>query len=151
MLPGVIDKMKNLAKKQPRFKLLSNLTKGEYYTELASARIQFNSSLQDYVSWTVLESTTFGCDLVFPNFRSFPEFIPESKMYKPFNVQSALKTLQNVIHEGAFHGTDFNFADIADLGRRMEGYIISNRYTSEINVWHESELCEHLIKQEGIQ
>jgi glycosyltransferase involved in cell wall biosynthesis len=79
MLPGVIEAMNELADRQPRFKLLSNLTKEQYYTELADAKIQFNSSLQDYVSWTVLESTTFGCDVIFPDFRSFPEFVPADK------------------------------------------------------------------------
>lgn len=150
MLPGVIEAMEDLAKRQPRFKLMANLTKEEYYTELAEARIQFNSSLQDYVSWTVLESTAFGCDLVFPNFRSFPEFIPESRMYKPFNVHSALDTFETVIQTGTPFATQFNFADIADLGRRMEAYIIANRYTTEVNVWHEAKLCETLIKQQGI-
>ena len=150
MMPGVLEAMGDLAHRQPRFKLMANLTKEEYYTELAEARIQFNSSLQDYVSWTVLESTAFGCDLVFPNFRSFPEFVPESRMYKPFNVHSALDTFETVIQTGTPFATQFNFADIADLGRRMEAYIIANRMTTEINVWHESDLCEELIKQQGI-
>ena len=150
MMPGVIDPLEDLAKRQPRFKLMANLTKEEYYTELADARIQFNSSLQDYVSWTVLESTAFGCDLVFPNFRSFPEFVPESRMYKPFNVQSALNTFDTVIQTGTPFATQFNFADIADLGRRMEAYIIANQMTTEINVWHETDLCKQLIKQQGI-
>jgi glycosyltransferase involved in cell wall biosynthesis len=150
MMPGVLEAMGDLAHRQPRFKLMANLTKEEYYTELAEARIQFNSSLQDYVSWTVLESTAFGCDLVFPNFRSFPEFVPESRMYKPFNVHSALDTFETVIQTGTPFATQFNFADIADLGRRMEVYIIANRMTTEINVWHESDLCEELIKQQGI-
>lgn len=150
MMPGVLEAMGDLAHRQPRFKLMANLTKEEYYTELAKARIQFNSSLQDYVSWTVLESTAFGCDLVFPNFRSFPEFVPESRMYKPFNVHSALDTFETVIQTGTPFATQFNFADIADLGRRMEAYIIANRMTTEINVWHESDLCEELIKQQGI-
>ena len=43
MLPGVIDALNDLAKKQPRFKLMSGLTKEEYYTELATCRIQFNT------------------------------------------------------------------------------------------------------------
>jgi len=64
MLPGVIDAMNSLASRQPRFKLLSGLTKEEYYTELATCRIQFNTSLQDYVSWTVIEATAFGADIV---------------------------------------------------------------------------------------
>lgn len=146
MLPGVIEAMESLADRQPRFKLLSNLTKEEYYTELATAKIQFNSSLQDYVSWTVLESTAFGCDLVFPNFRSFPEFIPESKLYRPFNVLDALNTLDLCIVSPT---PNYNFAEIADTGRRMEGYIIANGMPQEINVWHELEYCKYLLNKQG--
>ena len=149
MLPGVIEALESLAKKQPRFKLLSNLTKEEYYSELALAKIQFNSSLQDYVSWTVLESTTFGCELVFPDFRSFPEFIPKDKLYKPFNVKSALHVLNNVKTTSPT-GVYYNFPDISDLGRRMEAYIIANDITQELNVWHESAYCNHLLKTQGI-
>lgn len=149
MLPGVIEALEALANKQPRFKLLSNLTKEEYYTELADAKIQFNSSLQDYVSWTVLESTTFGCDLVFPDFRSFPEFIPDDRMYKPFNVKSAISVL-NYVKTSSPAGTYYNYPNLADLGRRMEAYIIANNITQEINVWHESKYCEHLLNEQGL-
>lgn len=149
MLPGAIEALETLAKKQPRFKLLNNLTKEQYYNELALAKIQFNSSLQDYVSWTVLESTTFGCELVFPDFRSFPEFIPQDKLYKPFNVKSALHILNNVKSTNRT-GIYYNFPDISDLGRRMEAYIISNDITQELNVWHESAYCTHLLNTQGI-
>lgn len=149
MLPGVIEEMNALARRQPRFKLLSNLTKEEYYTELATAKIQFNSSLQDYVSWTVLESTAFGCDVVFPNFRSFPEFIPARQMYQPFQVQDAVNTLMNCIFKLEISSATYNFAEIADIGRRMEAYIIANDYQQEINVWHELEYCKYLLKQQG--
>jgi glycosyltransferase involved in cell wall biosynthesis len=147
MLPGVIEAMEELASRQPRFQLLSNLTKEEYYTELATAKIQFNSSLQDYVSWTVLESTAFGCDLVFPNFRSFPEFIPSERLYQPFNVQDAINTMQLCIE---LDTPNYKFAEIADVGRRMEAYIISNNVTQEINVWHESEYCKFLLNKQGL-
>jgi glycosyltransferase involved in cell wall biosynthesis len=146
MLPGVIEAMEALAERQPRFQLLSNLTKEEYYTELATAKIQFNSSLQDYVSWTVLESTAFGCDLVFPNFRSFPEFIPSERLYQPFSVQDAINTMQLCIE---LDTPNYKFAEIADIGRRMEAYIISNNVTQEINVWHESEYCKFLLNKQG--
>lgn len=143
MLPGVIEAMEALAAEQPRFQLLSNLTKEEYYQELATAKLQFNSSLQDYVSWTVLESTAFGCDVVFPNFRSFPEFIPENRLYRPFDVDDAIDTLERVC---VGWGQKYKFATISDIGRQMEAYIIANDITQEINVWHESEYCAHLLK-----
>ena len=145
MLPGVLDAMNELAKEQPRFKLLSGLTKEEYYTELATCKVQFNSSLQDYVSWTVIESTMFGADIVFPDFRSFPEFIDQDRLYKPFDLQSAVDTLETAIANPKTH---FDIGNTSDLGRRMEGYIIARDYDKEINVWHEKEYCEELLYQD---
>ena len=146
MLPGAIDALNKLAKEEPRFKLLNGLTKEEYYTELATCRIQFNSALQDYVSWTVIEATAFGADIVYPNFRSFPEFIDSDRMYKPFNVQSAINTLHDVLDAPKTH---YDIVDTSDLGRQMEGYIIANDYDKEICVWHEREYCKHLLKTQG--
>jgi glycosyltransferase involved in cell wall biosynthesis len=142
MMPDVIQSMQELALRQPRFKLLSGLTKEEYYTELATCKIQFNSSLQDYVSWTVIESTTFGADIVFPNFRSFPEFIDNDRLYVPFNQKLAVQAIEHAISNPKTHSY---ISDISDLGRRMEAYIIANQYPYEICIWHERELCEALI------
>ena len=144
MLPGAVEALNKLAEEQPRFKLLTGLTKEEYYTELATCKIQFNSSLQDYVSWTVFESTAFGADLVFPFFRSFPEFIDADRMYKPFDVKSALETIEDALESPKVHP---HIVDRSDLGRQMEGYIIANDYENELCVWHEKELCEALLEQ----
>tara|TARA_B100001059_G_scaffold96872_1_gene96083 strand:- start:7229 stop:8482 length:1254 start_codon:yes stop_codon:yes gene_type:complete len=145
MLPGVMDALNEMAKEQPRFKLLSGLTKEEYYIELSTCRVQFNSSLQDYVSWTVIESTMFGADIVFPDFRSFPEFIDQDRLYKPFDLQSAVDTLETAIANPRRH---FDISETSDLGRKMEGYIIARDYDKEINVWHEKEYCEELLYQD---
>jgi len=143
MLPGAIEALNALAKKQPRFKLLNGLTKEQYYEELATCKIQFNTSLQDYVSWTVIEATAFGADIVYPNFRSFPEFIDADRLYKPFDVKSAIQT----IHHAAFHTrTHYDIVDISDLGRQIEAFIMLNDVTQEINVWHETEYCKYLIQ-----
>ena len=146
MLPGVLDALNKLAERQPRFKLLNNLTKEEYYRELAEAKIQFNCALQDYVSWTVLESTAFGCDIVFPNFRSFPEFIPSDRLYTAFNVNSAVLRLTEIMSK---RQPNYNIAYLADLGRQMEGYIVANGIKQEINIWHEAEYCKHLLNKKG--
>jgi glycosyltransferase involved in cell wall biosynthesis len=147
MLPGVIDAMNKLAQRESRFKLLKGLTKEEYYTELATCRIQFNTSLQDYVSWTVIEATTFGADIVYPNFRSFPEFIDGDRMYKAFDWRDAILVLSRSILSPRTH---YDIVEKSDLGRRMEGYIIANDYSNEICVWHESELCEALLETEKV-
>ena len=107
--------------------------------------MQFNSSLQDYVSWTVIESTTFGADIVFPDFRSFPEFIDQDRLYKPFDLQSAVDTLETAIANPRRH---FDIGNTSDLGRRMEGYIIANDYDKELNIWHEKEYCQELLYQD---
>ena len=143
MLPGVIDAMNSLAARQPRFKLLSGLTKEEYYLELATCRIQFNTSLQDYVSWTVIEATAFGADIVYPNFRSFPEFIEASRLYIPFDVESALQVLKTALSAPKTHP---HIVDLSDLGRQMEAFIIMNDYKQELNIWHESQYCKHLLQ-----
>jgi len=147
MLPGVIDAMYALAKRQPRFKLMKGLTKEEYYTELATCRIQFNSSLQDYVSWTVIEATAFGADIVYPNFRSFPEFVDEDRMYKPFDVDSAIDVIHDALDTPKTH---YDIVDTSDLGRQMEGYIIANDYDKELCVWHEKEYCQALLDKQTV-
>lgn len=143
MLPGVIEALEALAAKEPRFKLLKNLSKEQYYTELASAKIQFNSSLQDYVSWTVLESMTFDCTPVFPDFRSFPELITESYLYKAFDVASAIHVLEYAA-QVTYHGK--NLPVISDTGRRLEAYIVANGIEHEVNIWHEYEYIKHLLE-----
>jgi len=145
MLPGVIESLNTLAKENTRFKLLDDLTKKEYYTELATCSIQFNTALQDYVSWTVIEATIFGADIVYPNFRSFPEFIDDDRLYKAFDVDNALTVLENTMDSLKIH--DY-IGDTSDLGRQMEAYIVSNKINNEINVWHELDYCLHLLKQE---
>ena len=145
MLPGVIESLNKLAAENKRFKLLSNLTKKEYYTELSICSIQFNTALQDYVSWTVIEATIFGADIVYPNFRSFPEFIDNDRLYKAFDLNDALIILDNAISSPKTHPL---IGDISNLGREMEAYIVSNKIENEINVWHEQEYCLHLLNKE---
>lgn len=144
-LPNAVNELRELSDKLPNFKFISGLTKTEYYQIMASAKILFNCSLQDYVSWTVLEASLFGCDLLFPEFRSFPEFIPKDRMYLPFNLTDALNTANSIINSGTFR--TYNFHKIADVGREMERYIMLNDIEIEYNVWHELELCKYLINQ----
>ena len=140
-IPGFVDFMKKFAENNPRFKMLSELTKEQYYHELQTAKIQFNSSLQDYVSWTLIESTMFDCDIVYPNFRSFPEIIDEYRLYKPFSVQSALSKLEACKLVPRTHQ---HISDISDKGRRLEAHIIMNDIKQEFNIWHESEYFKKL-------
>ena len=143
MLPGAIEAMEALAEEQPRFKIMANLTKEEYYEELAQATIQFNSSLQDYVSWTVLESMTFGCTPVFPDFRSFSELLNNKNMYKAFDLHDALQVLE---YAKTTPYVGKNLPEVSDIGRLMDAAIMVNGIDYEVNVWHEFEFFKHILK-----
>lgn len=141
-IPGLVEDLYKYSKEEPRFIIKENLTKEEYYKELATSKVLFNSSLQDYVSWTVIEATIFDCEICFPNFRSFPDFIEYYKMYKPFYVEDAVKHLK----EAMMSDNKLQYiSDISDLGRQIEGYIVANGIEHEINIWHESEYCKKLL------
>lgn len=131
-IPGLVDKIYGLSRKNPRFKVLENLTKDEYYRILCRAKIQFNSSKQDYVSWTLLEASTADCDLCYPDYRSFPECVPDDRRYEPENLMSALTLLDRIIHQPRTHR---NIPELANLGRRIEGYIIVHGSEKEVNIW----------------
>lgn len=84
-----------------RFSMRAGLTKDEYYQTLSRAAVQFNSSLQDYVAFTMLEAAAAGCDLCYPDFRSFPECVHASRRYAAFDVESALGVLSRCVERPA--------------------------------------------------
>ena len=146
-IPGFVDYMKKVAKNNPRLILKSKLTKEEYYLEVLKSKVQFNSALQDYVSWTLIESTMLDCDVCYPNFRSFPEILPADRMYRAFDVDSAVEVLETAIHNPRKHP---NVSTISDIGRQLEAYIMLNDVgDQEFNVWAETEYSHKLINNEN--
>jgi len=131
-VPGFVDAMKFFAQQNKRFKMEANLSKDDFYKILCKSKIQLNTSWQDYVSWTLLEAVTFGCDIAYPNFRSFKECIPKDRRYKPNNLKSALKILERCIQEHRRHD---NIAQHSDFGRLCEAAIICNGPYNEVNIW----------------
>lgn len=144
-LPGVVDMFYEYSKKNPRLKMLNDLSKVEYYQSIAESRIMFNSSLQDYVSWTSIEAHTFKTLFICPNFRSFPDFCDQRFMYKPFDVEDAVQLLDASVEYG-IQSTCRDLSNISDTGRMIEAYIMVNDIDYEINIWHEFELCKNLLK-----
>jgi len=80
------------------------LKKNEYYEELANSKILINTALQDWVSNTVSEADTFGCNLVFPAYRSFPEtlFNDKDSLYIPWSVDSAVEKVFKQLRRPAY-------------------------------------------------
>lgn len=130
----VIRELRALANSNQRFILGEGLTKDEYYTRLAMAAIQFNSSWQDYVSWTLIEATQFGCDICYPNFRSFPECVPADRLYDVNDPGSALQVLDECIRNPRTH---LRIPAIANAGRMKaaEIAILGDGHLMDVNVW----------------
>ena len=95
--PILLHCLNNYLNKYPENIVLKvNLTKEGYYKELVKSRIQINTSDQDFVSWTLLEATTWGCRPLYPYFLSFPEVLPNDFMYRKNDLFSA--ALEIVTH-----------------------------------------------------
>ena len=74
-----------------KLKIYENLSKNDYYNLLNDTKILFNCALQDWVSNTVSEADTLGCNVLFPAYRSFPETFANDhqRMYVPWSLDDA--------------------------------------------------------------
>jgi glycosyltransferase involved in cell wall biosynthesis len=76
-------------------KIYENLKKDQYYELLADSRVLFNCALQDWVSNTVSEADTLGCNVLYPAYRSFPETFANDRdrLYIPWSQEDAYQKL----------------------------------------------------------
>jgi hypothetical protein len=67
--------------------IFENLSKNEYYALVNDTRVLFNCALQDWVSNTVSEADTLGCNVLYPAYRSFPETFANDpdRLYIPWS------------------------------------------------------------------
>jgi hypothetical protein len=84
-----------------KLKIYDNITKNEYYAHLNNTRILFNCALQDWVSNTVSEADTVGCNVLYPAYRSFPETFANdpNRLYIPWSIDDAYHKMQNLLQE----------------------------------------------------
>ena len=82
-------------------KIYENLKKNDYYELLNDTRVLFNCALQDWVSNTVSEADTLGCNVLFPAYRSFPETFAndETRMYVPWSGRDAIEKLKTLLSQ----------------------------------------------------
>lgn len=94
-----VDRAKRMAAERSNLTILTGCTKGRYYAVLSRTKVQFNSALQDWISFTLLEALAFGCSPLYPNFRSFPDTLQyyEPSLYTPFDSRSALDKLDDLL------------------------------------------------------
>lgn len=141
-VPMIAKALIDYSKENHRFVIESDITKETYYRLLKESRIQFNSALQDYVSFTLIESTTFGCDVVYPDFRSFADCVPKDRRYAPFDVADAVNHLERAAAQQRSYD---HVSEISDMGLRLEGFIMANDIQQELNVWLETEFCKSIL------
>ena len=78
-----------------------NLSKNDYYQLLNDTRVLFNCALQDWVSNTVSEADTLGCNVLYPAYRSFPETFANDadRLYVPWSMTDAVNKLMPLLEE----------------------------------------------------
>ena len=84
-----------------QLKIFDNISKNEYYYHLNNTRVLFNCALQDWVSNTVSEADTIGCNVLYPAYRSFPETFANdpNRLYIPWSIDDAYHKMQNLLRE----------------------------------------------------
>ena len=84
-----------------KLKIYDNITKNDYYAYLNDTRVLFNCALQDWVSNTVSEADTLGCNVLYPAYRSFPETFSNdpNRLYVPWSIDDAYHKMQNLLRE----------------------------------------------------
>jgi hypothetical protein len=91
-----------------------DLEKNDYYALLNDTRVLFNCALQDWVSNTVSEADTLGCNVLYPAYRSFPESFANDheRLYVPWSIEDALNKLEKLLR--APHSNQGKISDWTD-------------------------------------
>jgi len=109
-----------------KLKLYEDLEKNDYYNIVNDSRVVFNCALQDWVSNTVSEADTLGCNVLYPAYRSFPETFANDheRMYVPWSlddVMSKLLPLLRMAHKNIGKISDYTDKTIDRICDILEG------------------------------
>jgi len=140
--PEYVARARDLAAKG-LLEIHENLTKNEYYALVNDSRVLFNCALQDWVSNTVSEADTLGCNVLYPAYRSFPETFANdpNRLYIPWSEDDAyekLKLLLNAPHHNMGLISDWNngtidrIVDIITDNHRARWDRSDNRYRDHV-------------------
>jgi hypothetical protein len=96
--PEYIDRARQL-EREGKLRIYENLKKNDYYNLVNDSRVLFNCALQDWVSNTVSEADTLGCNVLYPAYRSFPETFADdpNRLYVPWSIDDAFHKLENLL------------------------------------------------------
>ena len=98
--PEYVARARQLAS-EGRLKIYEDLKKNDYYALVNDTRVLFNCALQDWVSNTVSEADTLGCNVLYPAYRSFPETFADDpdRLYVPWSIDDAFHKLENLLEQ----------------------------------------------------
>jgi len=93
--------------------IYEDLEKNDYYDLLNDTRVLFNCALQDWVSNTVSEADTLGCNVLYPAYRSFPETFANdhTRLYIPWSLDDAMTKLKTLLKWNHNTGDISNWTD----------------------------------------
>ena len=151
--PEYVERARQM-EREGKLKIYDNLTKNEYYALVNDTRVLFNCALQDWVSNTVSEADTLGCNVLYPAYRSFPETFADdpNRLYVPWSIDDAYHKMQNLLREPHHNmglisdwtnGTVDRIVDIME-GSGEQWNRAGNRYRD-----HVSKAKYHVRKIEG--
>jgi hypothetical protein len=120
-----VDHARHL-EKRGLLKIYENLKKNDYYSLVNDSRVLFNCALQDWVSNTVSEADTLGCNVLYPAYRSFPETFANDpdRLYIPWSLEDASNKLINLLevpHPNQGKISDWNDGTIDRIVDIMQG------------------------------
>jgi hypothetical protein len=98
--PEFVERARQM-QNEGRLTIYENLKKNDYYTLLNDSRVLFNCALQDWVSNTVSEADTLGCNVLYPAYRSFPETFADDpqRLYVPWSIDDAYHKMQMLLSQ----------------------------------------------------
>jgi hypothetical protein len=98
--PEYVERARSMAA-DGKLKIYDGLAKNAYYDLLNDTRVLFNCALQDWVSNTVSEADTLGCNVLYPAYRSFPETFANDpdRLYVPWSMDDAVAKLERLLSD----------------------------------------------------
>lgn len=139
--PKYLDRAYKL-ESEGKLKIYKDLQKNDYYNLVNDSRVLFNCALQDWVSNTVSEADTLGCNVLYPAYRSFPETFANDhkRMYVPWSQEDAINKLAYLLDSPSpdmgkisdwNNGTIDRICDIIE-GRGEQWNRAGNRYRDHV-------------------
>jgi len=140
--PDYIRRAEQL-EKAGKLHIYDGLKKNTYYELLNDSRVLFNCALQDWVSNTVSEADTLGCNVLYPAYRSFPETFANDhhRLYVPWSTDDVMIKLRRLLDEPHHNmglisdwndGTVDRIVDIM-LGQGEQWNRSGNRYRDHVS------------------